>query len=288
MCSSIKYSIVVWTFLYISIDGNQFELYSYDDIFTTPVFTNNERHSKISGFFDLRFSHNITTIAGQAAFLNCRVRNIGRKTVSWVRHSDINLLTVGKYTYSSDERFVPLQNDETGDWTLQIKYAVPKDSGAYECQVSTTPPIGLVIFLSVVEPKTTIIGGPDIYINTGSTVNLTCIILQSPFPPQQIQWMHNNKKINYDSPRGGVSVITEKGETTTSYLLVQRAKPGDSGKYSCIPSNANTYSVNVHILNGENPAAMQHTSDKGSIGMLSLSKTATILTMFLTIYVLQM
>lgn len=35
------------------------------------------------------------------------------------------------------------------------------------------------------------------------------------------------------SPRGGVSVITEKSEITTSYLLIQRAKPSDSGKYVC-------------------------------------------------------
>ena len=27
--------------------------------------------------------------------------------------------------------------------------------------------------------------------------------------------------INYDSPRGGVSVVTEKGESTTSHLLIQ-------------------------------------------------------------------
>lgn len=42
------------------------------------------------------------------------------------------------------------------------------------------------------EPNTTIIGGPDIYINTGSTVNLTCIISQSPEPPQSIEWTHNH------------------------------------------------------------------------------------------------
>lgn len=41
------------------------------------------------------------------------------------------------------------------------------------------------------------------------------------------------KEINYDSPRGGVSVITEKSDITTSYLLIQRAKPADSGKYVC-------------------------------------------------------
>ncbi|KAI5751325.1 hypothetical protein M8J77_006439 [Diaphorina citri] len=64
-------------------------------------------------------------------------------------------------------------------------------------------------------------------------------------------------EINYDSPRGGVSVITEKGDVTTSYLLIQRASQGDSGNYTCNPSNANAKTVHVHVLNGEVPAAMQ-------------------------------
>jgi hypothetical protein len=59
------------------------------------------------------------------------------------------------------------------------------------------------------------------------------------------------QEINYDSARGGVSVITEKGDITTSYLLIQRAKSSDSGQYTCSPSNANSKSVNVHILAGE-------------------------------------
>lgn len=58
------------------------------------------------------------------------------------------------------------------------------------------------------------------------------------------------KEINYDSPRGGVSVITEKGDVTTSYLLIQRAKSGDSGQYTCSPSNANPKTIQVHILKG--------------------------------------
>lgn len=59
------------------------------------------------------------------------------------------------------------------------------------------------------------------------------------------------KEINYDSPRGGVSVITEKGEVTTSYLLIQKAKISDSGKYTCMPTHANPNTVNVHVLNGK-------------------------------------
>ena len=38
----------------------------------------------------------------------------------------------------------------TEDWTLQVKYPQRRDSGIYECQVSTTPPIGHSMHLSVV------------------------------------------------------------------------------------------------------------------------------------------
>ncbi|KAL2746961.1 T-lymphocyte activation antigen CD86-like isoform X2 [Vespula maculifrons] len=57
--------------------------------------------------------------------------------------------------------------------------------------------------------------------------------------------------ISYDSTRGGVSVVTEKGDSTTSFLLVQEAKPSDSGRYTCNPSNAQPKSITVHVLNEE-------------------------------------
>lgn len=38
----------------------------------------------------------------------------------------------------------------TEDWTLQVRYAQRRDSGIYECQVGTTPPIGQSMVLSVV------------------------------------------------------------------------------------------------------------------------------------------
>lgn len=46
-------------------------------------------------------------------------------------------------------------------------------------------------------------------------------------------------------------MITEKGDITTSYLLIQNADLADSGRYSCSPSNADVASVRVHVLNGE-------------------------------------
>uniref|UniRef100_A0A1A9X2R0 Ig-like domain-containing protein n=1 Tax=Glossina brevipalpis TaxID=37001 RepID=A0A1A9X2R0_9MUSC len=205
-------------------------------------------------YFDKTVSRNITALLGKTAYLNCRVKNLGNKTmllqVSWVRHRDIHLLTVGRYTYTSDQRFRAIHQPQTEDWILQIKYPQHRDSGIYECQVSTTPHMSHYIHLNVVEPSTEIIGAPDLYIESGSTINLTCVILNSPEPPAYIFWNHNNAIINYDSPRGGVSVVTIKGETTTSFLLIKSARPSDSGHYQCNPSNAKPKSVTVHVLNG--------------------------------------
>ncbi|KAF7381479.1 hypothetical protein HZH66_013873 [Vespula vulgaris] len=74
--------------------------------------------------------------------------------VSWVRHRDIHLLTVGRYTYTSDQRFEAMHTPHSEEWTLQIRYPQKKDSGVYECQISTTPPIGLPVHLTIVEFQT--------------------------------------------------------------------------------------------------------------------------------------
>lgn len=70
--------------------------------------------------------------------------------VSWVRHRDIHLLTVGRYTYTSDQRFRAIHHPHSDDWILQIKYPQHRDSGIYECQVSTTPHISHFVHLTIV------------------------------------------------------------------------------------------------------------------------------------------
>lgn len=86
----------------------------------------------------------------------------------------------------------------------------------------------------------------------GSTINLTCAIYFSSEPPTYVFWYYNQRTLSYDDPRGGVSVITEKGnDVTNSWLLIQAAQTSDSGEYGCKPSNAEMASVKVHVLNGE-------------------------------------
>lgn len=74
--------------------------------------------------------------------------------VSWIRHRDIHLLTVGRYTYTTDQRFKAIHQPQTEDWMLQIKYPQHRDAGIYECQVSTTPHISHYIQMDVVGEST--------------------------------------------------------------------------------------------------------------------------------------
>ncbi|XP_032687131.1 zwei Ig domain protein zig-8-like isoform X2 [Odontomachus brunneus] len=209
-------------------------------------------------YFDTTVSPDVTGLVGKTAELMCKVKNLGNRTVSWVRHRDIHLLTVGHYTYTSDQRFEALHTLHTEEWILRIRYPQEKDSGIYECQISTTPPIGHRIHLTVFEPVTEIAGGPDLFINKDSTINLTCYVRYAPEPPSTIIWSHNHQAINFDSPRGGISLVTEKGPVTSSRLLIQKAIERDTGLYTCSPSNTHPNSVRVHIVNEHPPAAMHH------------------------------
>ncbi|KAK1116931.1 hypothetical protein K0M31_017148 [Melipona bicolor] len=102
----------------------------------------------------------------------------------------------------------------------------------------------------VSEPVTIIVGAPDLFVNKGSTINLTCVVRYAPEPPPMMIWSHNTEVINFDSPRGGISLVTEKGPETTSRLMIQKAVQSDSGIYTCEPSNANPSSIKVHVVNG--------------------------------------
>lgn len=70
--------------------------------------------------------------------------------VSWVRHRDVHLLAVGRYTYTNDQRFRVIHRALEDDWVLLIKFPQHRDSGIYECQVSTTPHMSHFVHLEVV------------------------------------------------------------------------------------------------------------------------------------------
>ncbi|XP_038111443.1 uncharacterized protein LOC6040847 [Culex quinquefasciatus] len=219
------------------------------------------RGPEIEGNFSKMYfeTENLTTVSSQVgsiAVLPCVVRNIGEGVVSWIRRKDYHLLTIGVTTYSSDERFNIIRSEDSEEWPLQIKYVQLRDAGLYECQVSTHPPTSIFVQLDVVEAKAEIFGPSEKYLKPGSTLRLTCRVVKSNEPPLYIFWYHNNRMINYDVHRG-VNVSTE-ADNRYSELVITHTNTLNSGNYSCVSNNAVAASTLVHILNGENPAAMQH------------------------------
>ncbi|CAH0776249.1 unnamed protein product [Bemisia tabaci] len=198
----------------------------------------------------------ITAQKGSTALVPCVVSNIGDGVISWIRRKDYHLLTVGLTTYTGDERFQTIHVQHSEDWTLQIKYVQIRDAGLYECQVTSHPPASIFVELKVVEARAEINGETDKFLRIGSALLLLCTLRQSPDPPVYVFWYHNNRMVNYDLDRG-VNVTSDLAAKTSS-LFIGRATRDHAGNYSCVPSNAQPASTFVHILNGENPAAMQH------------------------------
>ena len=69
--------------------------------------------------------------------------------VSWIRKSDLHVLTSNVVTYTGEERFRCIHQEYSDDWTLQITNTQMNDAGEYQCQVSTEPKMSLLVNLVV-------------------------------------------------------------------------------------------------------------------------------------------
>ncbi|XP_076060687.1 uncharacterized protein LOC143036805 [Oratosquilla oratoria] len=227
---------------------------------------------------------NVTAIVGHRARLPCTVRNLGLKDVTWIRQRDLHILTVGISTYTNDDRFTVYHKPETEDWFLDISSVTFRDSGIYECQVTTSPKVSLPVHLTVLaEQEATIQGPKEVYIRTGSTISLVCEVPASWEAVGPVHWFLSRKRLDYSSPRGGISMEVEKTPShTTSKLFITRAVKADSGEYKCAPKYAKHSSVTIHIVNGEESRAV-HSGGKGlmSLGTSSCAQLVFVCVIFL-------
>jgi len=204
------------------------------------------------GIIDVsKSSRNTSVLVGKQIILACQIPHeaLGNESVSWIRHSDSGLLAVNDFVYTTSHRIKVFHRQGSPEWKLSINPVELSDAGLYQCQVSTTPHTSHFIALNVVEPKTTILGNHDMFIEAGSTINLTCIIqADSMREGGHIYWNYNGKIIAYDRNRGGTIVIDKRpGGMTVTSLIISHASPGDSGSYTCDPASAYAKSIQVHV-----------------------------------------
>ncbi|CAL4094888.1 unnamed protein product [Meganyctiphanes norvegica] len=249
---------------------------------------------------------NFTLISGNTAYLPCRVHLLGDRQVTWMRRRDLHILTVGLVTYTADDRFQVFHTPQTDDWTLQIQSSQARDSGAYTCQVNSDPKIFIHMYLKVTDKKyfdsqlfkmsesgydkgygTHIIGEPERYLQEGSSLSLVCVVSHARKAPTAILWYHNNRVLDYDSPRGGISLQVEKSsQQTSSRLLLSAVTEVDTGNFTCVPVNAPSATVVIHIDQHE-PGAAVHHQEVGNAAPTTTLATIPVLTLLLLLLLLR-
>ncbi len=101
-------------------------------------------------------------------------------------------------------------------------------------------------------PNIEIIGESDIHVKAGSSVSIKCVITQSLEEPAYIFWYHNDKRV-LDYNHNEKSIKTERlnQDTTVGTLTIFGTTSEDAGNYTCSPSNLDSASVLLHVLNGK-------------------------------------
>jgi hypothetical protein len=192
----------------------------------------------------------VNATSGKTAYLRCRVRHLGPNIVVWLRERDLHILTYDVYTFTSEDQFEPFHAADSDEWTLMIRHTQVKDSGTYACQVSSEPYISQYYHLNIFEPRTKITGSPEQYFQTGSDINLTCVVMETLEPMEEIFWFNGEDIIN-NAIHEGINIVTDR-EIGTSQLTISGVQTHDSGNYSCSLSNSDFASVTVFVLDEPN------------------------------------
>jgi hypothetical protein len=127
------------------------------------------------------------------------------------------------------------------------------NSALYTGKVSDIKQLCICVFP---EAKARIMGPADLYVKTGSSVSLTCVISQGPHDLGTVFWYRGSAIIHQPvlttgQPQPRVRIDTDWTDHLTSRLHISKALPSDSGNYTCIPTIAEPASVNVHVINGK-------------------------------------
>ncbi|UYV80571.1 Transposase [Cordylochernes scorpioides] len=138
----------------------------------------------------------------------------------------------------------PRSEDELWQMVEREWRAIPQD--AIRTLIDSLPR-RVVACIAVRVPRAKIAGGPDLYVEAGSDINLTCTISQSPDMPAFVFWFHDDRMINYDGRRS-ISLSRLSHDRVQSSLLIRDAQLAYSGNYTCSSSNAEPVTVLVHVV----------------------------------------
>ena len=150
---------------------------------------------------------------GGAAVLECsmtgtdEVDETGMEAVvSWIRLSDLAILTIGPLVVTRDRRVQLVSGS-----ALALQQLRMGDAGLYACQVAADPPHRSRVRLAVSRAAARILPG-RLQLLPGTRLNLTCSVAGQQRPAVWLHWHHGETLLN-TAARGGVSIAAQQRQT---------------------------------------------------------------------------
>jgi len=197
-------------------------------------------------YFDATMKTNYTVQAGHKIQMDCIVRQIGSKMVSWIRKLDGAIISVDDMMVQNDANFEIEKTPYLGRWSLKIRQADLQDAGQYECQVSTEQKLSRVVTLAVTVPSLSIEGSPSILASAGSNITLRCIV-RGDRHRTPISW-------HFQQPDGTIVSLKETKnsiiKTGPDSMLLLRVESNSAGNYTCSSHKSNTATVSINVVHG--------------------------------------
>ncbi|XP_063433098.1 fibroblast growth factor receptor-like 1 [Mytilus trossulus] len=210
-------------------------------------------------------AQNITVHRNDRAILNCTIRHRGTKNVQWGILNSSHPLTIGDLTWTSDKRFSVSSsnyNKTVERWNLVIDNVQPKDTNTYECQISSIVTRLRLVHLTVLPTQRKISPGVSLkgttLLDSRGTIIITCNATGAERAPESVDWFHEGSIIRQQSSKwSGRVKISMKADvlrrSLISQLIIERSTLKDRGAYICRSPDKIMKSIEVHILEDNNP-----------------------------------
>ena len=188
-------------------------------------------------FFEKMKPVNVTE--GEAARFDVRVGGNPLPVVEWFK---------GKDKLEDEGRYVMMDDEEEGSFTLIVEETIPLDAGTYKCVATNeegqaSSKAALAVKEKMIEPTFT--DGEEsapMNVTDGDELSLTVSIEGKPEPT--VEWYKDDKKLRKTSR----VKMDAKGDKFS--LVILNVTPEDSGKYKCEASSkagtvTRTFDVNI-------------------------------------------
>ena len=175
----------------------------------------------------------------------------------------MQILSNSMDTYVMNRRYRAGYDKSSDTWELRIVRTQTSDGGSFECQLSSVPVISYLVQLHVVDVQVDILGDEELFVQTDSSLTLSCMIRNHPGGVLGVVWSHDGLVL-LPSDHLAIPVPEYSYPVMTSTVVLRRVLLHHAGQYTCQYRGGVLDNIVLHVLVEDQDRTRQlHTSCAG-------------------------